>query len=324
LYLCIIFLKAVVLTLKKEKSMRNLDKRVGNTYYTPNSGSVNYTKSLSSYLTDISKYKILSNVETKKLIQKARKDDEKAISELVNCNQRFVFSLSKRFSDGNNDLLSDLINEANIGLMTSIKRFNPKKDNTFLTYSVYWMQRQIFSYLAFVNPMVKISNKSKTTRVPEIKNRFMILNGRKPTSEEILDELQNSYGIDILNETDIYQFSTTSIDSDTITENYDDFSSFFTANQVGNHDGASVVSHNEYDDNVEDNYTKILISNSIGVLTKKEKKVIELLYGFGDYREYKIQEVAEKLGMSKEGVRLINKRAIEKLKEEIIIKQEVI
>jgi len=296
--------------------MRNLEKRISNTYYTPQGGSVG------QYLSDISKYKILSDSDTRKLLKKAKNGDSKASDEIVKCNQRFVFSLAKRFSNGDSELLLDLVNEANIGLINSIKRFNPSNENTFLTYSVYWMQRQIFLYLTFINPMVKASNKAKTTKVSEIKNKFMMLNGRNPTSDEILDELQSTFGVDILNETDIYQVTTTSIDSPNVTENYDDLSSFFLDNQ--NRSDFVAVSHNSYGSDIEDDYSKSLISNSIGVLSKKERRVIELLYGIGDYREYEVQEVAEKMGISKEGVRVINKRALEKLKDEITIKQEVV
>lgn len=293
--------------------MKNLQKRISNTYFTSHHGS------LGCYLTDISKYKILSDVETKKLLIKAKGGDVKASAELVKCNQRFVFSLAKRFSNGDDNLLSDLINEANIGLINSIKFFDTKKENKFLTYAVYWMQRQIFLYLTFVNPMIKVSNKAKTAKVSEINNKFMMLNGRNATSEEILDELETKYGINILNEMELYPMSKTSIDNPNITENYDDFSSFLSANQVDNNEGFSVVTQNEYDDEIEHGYKKALISNSIGALTLKEKRVIELLYGIDNYREYEIQEIAEKLGMSKEGVRLINKRALEKLKEEMIV-----
>lgn len=297
--------------------MRNLEKRVHNTYYTPNVGSIG------CYLNDISKYKIMSDHDIKRILPKAKAGDKKSIDKIVNSNQRFVFSLAKRFSNGDTDLLSDLINEANIGLINSIGLFDLKKDNGFLTYSVHWMQRQIFLYLTFTNPMIKISNKAKTTRVADIKNRFLLENGRYPSTEEIIDELESSYGIEILNNNDIYQINTTSIDSPSITENYDDFSSFFSMNQGENND-SNVISVNEYDSNVENDYSKTLISNSIGVLSIKERKVVELLYGIGNYREYEIQEVAEQLGISKEGVRLINKRALEKLKDEITVQQQVI
>ena len=294
--------------------MKNLEKKFSNTYYTSNIGSVGH------YLSDISKYKILSDNETKILIKKSKKGDEKATEQLVKSNQRFVFSLAKRFSKGSNTLLSDLINEANIGLINSIKSFDTRMGNTFLTYAVYWMQRQIFLYLTFTEPMVKIPNKAKTIKVSDINNKFMMQNGRLPTSEEILNELQSKYGISISNETDLYQLTTTSIDNPSITENYDDFSSFLSTSQNYDCDNISVVSQNDYDNDIENNYSKALISNSIGILTPKERRVIELLYGIDNYREYQIQEIADKLDMTSEGIRLINKRALEKLKEEMTVK----
>ena len=293
--------------------MRNLIKRVHNTYYTSNIGAVG------SYLSDISKYKILSDNEIKNEIIKAKKGDKLAIDKIVNCNQRFVFSLAKRFSNGNDELLMDLINEANIGLINSIKYFDLKKNNYFLTYSVFWMQRQIYLYLTFTNPMVKITNKSKTTKVSEIKNQFYLKNGRTPTSEEIINELKNKHDIEILNESDLFQFSTTSIDEHFSNEKNDEF----CPNLINNSEVSSNMI-NDYETKSEDEYSKSLISNSIGVLSDREKKVIEMLYGIGDYRGYEIQEVACKLGITKEAVRLINKRALEKLKEEITVKQFVI
>ena len=293
--------------------MRNLVKRVHNTYYTSNNGAVG------SYLSDISKYKILSDNEIKNEIVKAKKGDKKAIERIVNCNQRFVFSLAKRFSNGNNELLMDLINEANIGLINSIKYFDLKKNNYFLTYSVFWMQRQIYLYLTFTNPMVKITNKSKTTKVSEIKNQFYLKNGRTPTSEEIINELKNKHDIDILNKSDLYQCSTTSIDEHFSDEKNDEFS----PNLINNFEVNSNMI-NDYEIQSENEYSKSLISNSIGILNDREKKVVEMLYGIGDYRGYEIQEVACKLGITKEAVRLINKRALEKLKEEITVKQFVI
>lgn len=297
--------------------MRNLEKRVSNTYFTNNNGSLGH------YLTDISKYKVLSDVEIRKLLYKTRRGDEKALTDIVNSNQRFVFSLSKRFSNGDDSLLLDLINEANIGLITAVKRFNPKQDNKFLTYAVYWMQRQIFLYLTFVNPIVKVSNKAKTTRVSDIKNRFLMINGRNPTTDEILNELENKFGIELINESDVYQISTTSIDNIGSNESNDDIMSIFT-NNIENNETPDITSNNIFDDNINNDYSKTLISNSIGVLTEKEKNVIKLLYGIDNYREYEVQEVADKMGISKEGVRLINKRALEKLKDEIIVKREIV
>lgn len=298
--------------------MKPIEKLIHNTYYTPKTETVSY------YLADISKYKLISDDEIKKLIIKAKKGDKKSFNNIINSNQRFVFTLAKRFCNSDDNLLLDLINEANIGLMMSIDRFDINSDNKFLTYAIYWMQRQIFLYLSFTNPMIKVTNKVKTGKVSEIRNKFMMLNGRHPTEDEILDELSSKYGIIINNESDVYTVSTMSINNPMITENYDDFSSFYSDTKNQKNPDIDVSSNNSYDENTEYDYSKTLISNSIGVLTEKERKVVELLYGINYYREYEIQEVAEKLNMSKEGIRVINKRALDKLKNEITIKMGVV
>lgn len=298
--------------------MRPVEKRTYNTYYTPKEGAISY------YLSDISKYKIISDEETKKLLKKAKKGDKKSLTDIINSNQRFVFSVAKKFCNGDYTLLPDLVNEANMGLVMSVEKFDMCSNNKFLTYAVYWMQRQIYLYLTFINPIVKTSNKSKTNKVSEIKNKFMMINGRQPTPDEIMIELKDKFGIELTNESDIYSMISTSIDSPMITENYDDFSSFYSDNRNENSNNSSVSDANIYDNETECDYSKTLISNSIGVLTDKERKVVELLYGINDFREYEIQEVAEKLNMSKEGVRVINRRALDKLRSEITVKRNII
>lgn len=297
--------------------MRTITKRVSNTYYTSMSGT------LGSYLNDISKYKVLSDKEIRKEISKAKKGDQEAITKIVNSNQRFVYAVAKRFSKGDNDLLSDLINEANLGLINSIKHFDLKKETVFLTYAVYWMQRQIFLYLTFINPIVKVSNKAKTTKVAEIRNKFFLLNGRNPTSEEIIDELKTKYNIDITQESDVYSMSASSINDSSLTHDYDDFSSYFSSTS-NNNSSENITSNNTYEHEIETDYAKTLISNSIGILNERETNVIQMLFGIDKYRSYEIQEVAEKLGITNEAVRLINKRAIKKLKDEIKIKEHSI
>lgn len=280
-------------------------------YYTNRVGST------TQYLQEISKYEILSDEQIKEELLKAQKGDKKAISNIVNSNQRFVFSVAKRFSGGNNDLICDLISEGNIGLIKAIEYFKIYKDNYFLTYAVYWIQRQMFLYLTFVSPLIKVSNKAKTTKVEEIKNRYIVTECRMPTSEEIIKDLKDLYDIDIVNQKDIYDVITTSIDSDFIKDNSEDFSNFYA---LDNNCDQDKISHkNDYENTTQLEYEKTLISKSLGVLSDKERKVVELLYGINSYREHEMQEIADIIGITYEGVRLTNKRALKKLKNEIEI-----
>lgn len=296
--------------------MKNLQKTSNYNYYTARTGTLQY------YINDIAKYKILSPKESKDAVKKAKKGDQKAIASLVNSNQRFVLALSKRFSSGNNTLLLDLINEANIGLIKSIETFDINKENVFLTYAVYWMQRQIFSYITFTEPLVKITNKNKTTRVGDIKNKFFLENGRMPTSEEIINELYNNYGINITNDSHINELTTFSMDSSLNLDGFEDYSNYYANSNQTSDDENNIISKNTFETEIENDYKKQLISNSIGILTEKEKKVIELLYGFNQYRSYETKEVAEQVGVSPEGVRQIEKRALAKIKNEIQLKKQ--
>lgn len=294
--------------------MRVLEKRICNTYYTTNEGSIG------RYLNDISKYKILSDAEIKDEIKKAKKGNQESVDKIVSSNQRFVFSLAKRFSKGSDSLLCDLINEANIGLIKSIQYFDTKKEETFLTYSVYWMLKHIHLYMNYIDPMIKVSNKSKTSKVSTIINKFFLINGRNPTSEEIITELKEKYGIRINEESDLFQLNKISIDTQSITEKYDDFSSFYLENEKIPSD-SEICSNNGYEDIIERDYSKTIIEKSMMILTERERNIVELLYGIKDYREHKVQEIADQLGITNEAVRQINKRALDKLKEDITEKK---
>lgn len=295
--------------------MRNLKKTDNYCYYTPRTGVLQY------YINDISKYKILSPSESKKAVIKAKNGDRKSIEALVNSNQRFVFALSKRFSGGDNTLLLDLIGEANIGLLKSISNFDTSKDNTFLTYSVYWMQRQIFSYITFTEPMIRVTNKNKTIKVGDIKNKFFLENGRQPTNDEIIDQLYNNYGITINNHADINELLTISMDSSSSTEGFEDYSSYYANTKTNESDYDKLVSRNTFEQGIDIDYNKKLISNCMCTLSDKEKKIISLLYGFDSYRGYETIEVAQKIDMTPEGVRQTEKRALKKIKEQIIAKR---
>ena len=298
--------------------MRNALKNSANTYFTPTDGSVRY------YLDDISKYPIMSDSEIKDLILKSQNGDKKATDAIVKSNQRFVFMIAKRFSSGNSTLLLDLINEANIGLINSIRKFDVKTENRFLTYAVYWIQKQIFAYITFTEPMVRVSNKAKTARVPEIRNRFYMLNGRYPSPDEIISELESEHGLNILNESDVYQLNVSSIDIPITGNDGNEYSNSIDILGCNKDETFQTASENSYEDNIDSDYSKSLISNSMGVLTDRERKVIEMIYGIDNYRTYEIQEVSDEMGITKEGVRLINKRALEKLKNSVELYKKII
>lgn len=281
----------------------------GVTYYTPKSPV------LVKYLSEISKYKILTREESYDLIIKAQAGDRSALNLLVNSNQRFVFSICKKYANGDVSLLMDLISEANVGLINGIERFDISTNNTLLTYAVYWIEKHVLSYITFMHPMIKLPNSLKTNKVPQIKNEFLLKYGRSPSISEVLSILKEDYDIDILDESDIYEFSCYSLDifdeeSDRMSPDIDN--AYF----LGYIDGT--YSKNDYEDEIDSSYNKTILNNSIGKLSEREREVIKLLFGIENDRLYEIAEVADKLFLTKEGVRIIRNRSLEKMKRELV------
>lgn len=108
------------------------------------------------YLNDISKYEILSKEEEILLIYKAQNGNQKAFDLLVLSNLRFVISTAKKYLNQGLEL-SDLVSVGNIGLIESIKRFDPQTGNKLITYSVWWIKQKILE---------AINNETRLIRLP--------------------------------------------------------------------------------------------------------------------------------------------------------------
>jgi len=293
--------------------LKRFNSNASKSYYTPNVGVLN------SFLLEISKFKIIDEKEIRVLIKLSKKGDKIATDKIVKSYQRFIVTVAKRYSAGNYELLCDLINEANIGLLKAIETFDMKFDNKLLTHAISHIQKMIFEYLTFTADQIKISNKNKTINVKHISNRFLLENGRLPATAEIIDILEETKGISILNESDIYNIDMFSMSN--IVE-FDGSSDLGSEIEFNNTDKMSSV--NEYEAKCDGEHFKTIIDSVIGTLTPKEQKVMKLLYGIDEYKQFEIQEVAEVIGVTSEAVRLINKRALSKLKQEInIIKERV-
>ncbi len=279
-----------------------------NKYFTPRVGSLN------SYLNEISKHEILPEKEIRKLLKLAKLGDKNAIEKIVKSQSRFVFSVAKRYSSGEYELLLDLINEGNIGVIQSIDKFKTSFDNKFITFSKDWIKKNIFEYLTYTNDTIRRPNKIKATKIKKVSNKFLLENGRLPVASEIMDILEDE-GTPVNNEHDVFLTNMSSM-SDSI--DFDGSSDMESESEYNNLD--RMCSINEYEQETEDSYYKTIIDSSIGVLTPKEQTVVKLLYGIDQFKTYEISEVAETIGLTGEAVRQINIRALNKMKEDIIIK----
>ena len=117
------------------------------------------SKSLNTYLQDVSKLDMITADEEVELAQRIREGDQVALERLTKANLRFVVSVAKQYQ--NQGLkLPDLINEGNVGLVKAAKRFDETRGFKFISYAVWWIRQSILQ---------AISEHSRTVRVAKVK-----------------------------------------------------------------------------------------------------------------------------------------------------------
>lgn len=267
------------------------------------------TRGIADYLHDIKNYPVLTEKEEDELILKVKNGDEEAREKLIKSNLRFVFSIAKCYTT--DDKLLDLVSEGNIGLMQAIDFYDIKRPNRFLSYAVWYIRRSINYYLVNDNLLVRRTNNSKvSTKLSSINNSYYCKNGRYPTESEVIEILQEKYGVKIQCESDLYDVKTESINStfdDNESNTFENSKEYIT----------KTADRNEYEVEIENDYTSYMIEKMLSIFNTKDRKIIEMRYGIGDYKDNAIpnyNDIGEEVGMSGERVRQILKKCTKKMK----------
>ena len=260
--------------------------------------------SLEKYLSEIGKIDMITPEEEAILAKKIREGDEEALDKLTKANLRFVVSVAKQYQ-GHGLTLSDLINEGNVGLIKSAKKFDETKGFKFISYAVWWIRQSIM--LAIVEhsrlirlPLNKAGNVSKVNKaVSAFEQEFE----REPTSEELAEVLH-------LKDADV---------RDIIKSNIKHISMDAPLGGEGE-DGSMAdvladVGEDTPDHSLITESLKNEISTALKVLSEREAEVVAAFFGINGFPMMSVDEIAQKFNLSRERVRQIKERAIRRLRK---------
>jgi RNA polymerase primary sigma factor len=259
-------------------------------------------RSLDLYLKEISTVDLLTQEEEVSLARRIKQGDEEALHQLTRANLRFVVSVAKQYKNQGLSL-TDLINEGNVGLIKAAIRFDETKGYKFISYAVWWIRQAILQALAEHSRIVRLPlNRAGALhkigkRADQLGQEF----GRKPTAQEIADEL--SMSVEEVNETLRISGHHLSLDASLKGEDGNKLMDFLE-DDLG-------PAPDEY---LMDESLGTDIAKALETLTPREQEVITLYFGVNRDRPCTLEEIGQHLGLTRERVRQIKEKAIRRLR----------
>ena len=261
------------------------------------------TEPLKIYLNEIGQIPLLDAEEEKELGRRSVDGDEEARRRLEEGNLRLVVSIAKHYT-GRGIPLMDLIQEGNIGLMRAVEKYDFTKENRFSTYASWWikeaMQRAIDQQSREIRVPVHVAENMK--KVQKIAKDLQQKFGREATPEEIAEEMKDK-SPEFVKEILSYLQNPVSLETPVGEDG---------ENNLGDmvEDKASPTPEEAMNLLVQ----KEEVSELLNALNDREKQVIRLRYGLEDGKTHTLEEIGEELKVTRERVRQIESRAMEKLR----------
>jgi RNA polymerase primary sigma factor len=260
---------------------------------------------LRRYLKEIGRYPPLNHEQEVELAARIQAGDEDAVREMVESNLRFVVAYAKRYRNPNVPFL-DLIHEGNLGLIQAAKKYDPSQeghDVKFITYAVWWIRQAILHALAEHAGSFRLPQKQANTlyRMERIRSLLAERFARAPTDSELSEEL----GISIDDVRVLTRASRSSLSLNEPVDSEGDSELGDLLEQTGLPDTDELL--------LRESFSRAL-GDALAELPARERKVLELRFGLADDQPKTLREIGEVMGLSRERVRQIESRALNKLR----------
>jgi RNA polymerase primary sigma factor len=259
------------------------------------------TDALQLFLNEAGRWPLLSAEEEVELAKRIERGDLEAKERMINSNLRLVVSIAKRYQ-GHGLSLLDLIQEGIIGLIRAAEKFDWRRGFKFSTYATWWIRQAV---------QRGVANKSRTIRIPvhivEREQRMARAErdlapklGRQPTEEEIAE--QAKLPLKQVREVREAARAITSLDRPLGDEGDSALGDLIAGEQAPPEADVTVSLEEE------------VLHRAVAQLPDRERQVVKLRYGLnGDRDPASLEAIGRELGLTRERVRQIEARALEKL-----------
>jgi RNA polymerase primary sigma factor len=254
------------------------------------------------YFNEISKIPLLNSEEERDIARRVKKGDDEAKKKLIESNLRLVISIAKRFFWSRLSF-SDLIQEGNIWLIKAIEKFDPDKEFKFSTYATRWIKQSITKAIADMTKHVRIPV-HLIDEINSYNKTYQLLFQklwREPTSKEIWQKL--GFPIKKIKKLEEVIFGNVSLDREVWDEGRDTLADLIE-------DGNTL----RPDQFAEKNALRKNLDMILWMLDDREAKIVKMRYGI-DGPRYTLEQVWEEFNVTRERVRQIEQKVIQKLKE---------
>ena len=260
-------------------------------------------KALQKYLKEISQIKPLPVDEEKRLARLAKDGDKDALNQLLLSNLKFVVKIASKYQNRGLSL-AELISEGNSGLIKAIEKFDYTKDIKLISYAVWWIRQRILLALAEKTTVVKVplgqSNISNKIKVAQ--DKYFSKTGRKASIQNIseLTELDEKAIKKLKNQS----IKMVSIDNKVSSYNNDNVDMKDFLEDRIDVDPKTLYYREKLDNRIED---------AIEHLPSRDAYIIKEYFGLEGKKARNFAQIAQDLGLSRERVRQIQKKALQKI-----------
>jgi len=265
-----------------------------------------------NYLREIGKVSLLTPAQERELAKRVMEGDKEAKKQLIQSNLRLVVAIAKKYINRSRNLtLLDLIQEGNIGLARAVEKFDYRKGFKFSTYAVWWIKQAISRALADQTRVIRIPVHMIETlsKYSQVRRRLAQEFGREPLPEEIASEM----GIDVEKVHHLIKIAQDTISLET---------------PIGDSDGESLLGEFISDEKtlspsqaatqelIREQLKEILVD-----LSEREQKILSMRFGLKDGVNHTLEEVGKEFNVTRERIRQIEAKALEKLRNHQLIKR---